>query len=269
MKRLTLLFALHASVLVANAWHKRCDEAIVIVATKHLSPEAKKMVKRYLGKSYADDIQYLYDAQREQAKQNELPKGARTIHDLHLDKNFKPKSLKYDSYKAIAEALEVIRNRKSHSANDVTTALRVVINLMCDMHNLSKVRLDGYPHSYKNFEYTIPMREWGPKAALTKTFKWRNVWRGYDGGYNFFTTDYWSEDLQIFIGDRYEEYSKGSLLDWAEESGRKAAYYLEFCKPNARIPYMEHKSMGVVNYEMMAKTSCRLAALLNEVAMSK
>ena len=266
MRRLSLLLVLLASVLVANAWHRRCDEAIVIVAIKHLTPDAKKMVKKYLGKSYADDVQYLYDTQRELTKQKKLPKGARNIHDLHLDKDFKPKSMKYDAYNATVEALEVIRNRKSHTANEVTEALRIVINLMCDMHHLSKVRLEGYPHSYTNFEYTIPMREWGPKAELTKTFKWRNAWKGYDGGFNFFTTDYWVEDLQIFIGERYEEYSKGSLLDWAEESGRKAAYYLEFCKPGARIPYMEHKSMGVVNYEMMAKTSCRLAALLNEVA---
>lgn len=266
MKRISILFILLASVLVANAWHRRCDEAIVIVATQHLTPDAKKMVKKYLGKSYADDVQYLYDLQREQTKQKKLPKGARNIHDLHLDKNFEPKSVKYDSYKGISEALEVIRNRKSHPKQEVTTALRVVINLMCDMHNISKVRLDGYPHSYKNFEYTIPMREWGPKAALTKTYKWRNIWREYDGGFRFFTTEYWVEDLQIYIGERYEEYAKGSLLNWAEESGRKAAYYLDFCKPGARIPYMEHKSIGIVNYEMMVKTSCRLAALLNEVA---
>ena len=186
MKRLSLLLVLLASVLVVNAWHRRCDEAIVIVATKHLTPDAKKMVKKYLGKSYADDVQYLYDTQRELTKQKKLPKGARNIHDLHLDKDFKPKSMKYDAYNATVEALEVIRNRKSHTANEVTEALRIVINLMCDMHHLSKVRLEGYPHSYKNFEYTIPMREWGPKAELTKTFKWRNAWKGYDGGFNFF-----------------------------------------------------------------------------------
>ena len=87
MKRFLLLLVLLASVLVANAWHRRCDEAIVIVATKHLTPEAKKMVKKYLGKSYADDVQYLYDTQRELAKQKKLPKGARNIHDLHLNKN--------------------------------------------------------------------------------------------------------------------------------------------------------------------------------------
>lgn len=266
MKRAYILLAFALSTLVANAWHRRCDEAIVIVAEKHLSPEAKKMVKKHLGKSFADDVQYLYDLEREQVKQKSLPRGAKGIHLLHLDNNFKPKAVKYDSYKGIVEALEVVRSRKTHDSKEVTAALRKIINLMCDMHRISKVRLDGYPHSYKNFTYTIPMREWGPKAALTRSFTWNDAWKGYDGGFQLFSAAYWAEDMEVFIGDRYEEYAKGSLLDWAYEVGAKAAYYLDFCKPDAKIPYMEHKGMGIVNYEMMIKASCRLAALLNEAA---
>lgn len=266
MKRISLLLVFLISVLVANAWHRRCDEAIVIVATKHLTPEAKKMVKKYLGKSYEDDVQYLYDIDKMLAKQKKLPKGARNIHDLHLDKDLQPKDVKMDSYKGIVEALEVVRNRNAHSAQEVTMALRTVINLLCDMHNISKVRMDSYPHSYKNFTYITPLREWGPKAVMIRETKWRDAWKGYDGGFNFFSANYWAEDMEIFIGNRYEEYAKGTLLDWATEVGKKAAYYLDFCKPNATIPYMEHKGMGIVNYEMMIKTSCRLSVLLNEVA---
>lgn len=265
MKRVYILLVFVLSVLVANAWHRRCDEAIVIVAAKHLTPEAKKMVKKHLGKSFADDVQYLYDLEREQVKQNSLPRGAKGIHLLHLDKELKPKAVKYDSYKGIAEALEVVRNRKSHSSAEVTTALRTIINLMCDMHRISKVRLDGYPHSYKNFSYTTPLREWGPKSVMIRTTKWNDAWKGYDGGFQLFSADYWAEDMEVYIGNRYEEYAKGTLLDWASEVGAKAAYYLDFCKPDAKIPYMEHKGMGIVNYEMMVKTSCRLAALLNGI----
>lgn len=266
MKRVSLLLLLIFSVLAANAWHRKCDEAIVIVATKHLTPDAKKMVKRYLGKSYADDVQYLYNTQRELTKQKKLPKGARNIHDLHLDKNLKPKEVKYDAYKATAEALEIIRNRKAHSKEEVTTALRVVINLMCDMHNISKIRLDGYPHSYKNFTFNTPRREWGRYSTMISTNKWRETWTKYDGGFYFFTVDYWVEDMEAFLEDNFEKYAKGTLLDWVADNGAKAAYYLDFCKPDALVPYMELKKMGIVNYEMMIKASCRLAALLNEVA---
>ena len=264
MKKVSFLLLFLVSVLVANAWHRRCDEAIVIVASKHFTPEAKKVVKKYLGKNFEDDVQYLYDTEKALAKQKKLPKNVRKVHDLHLDENFQPKDVKYDSYKATLEALEVIRNCKSHTSTEVTTALRTVINLMCDIHRISKVRLDAYPHSYKNFTFITPVREWGPKAVLIKKNKWRESWNGYDGGFSFFSADYWAEDMEVFIGDRYEEYAKGTLLDWAVESGKIAAHYLEFCKPDVRVPYMDYKGMGIVNYELMVKASCRLAALLNE-----
>ena len=138
--------------------------------------------------------------------------------------------------------------------------MRVVINLICDFHSVAKVRLDGYPHSYKPFSYTTQVREWGPKSVLTKTHKWRTSWQKFDGGFPLFSPKYWAEDMEIFIGDKYAEYSKGTLDDWATEVGTIAAYYLEFCKPDARVPYMEFKSMEVVNYELYVKAACRLAA---------
>ena len=265
MKRVSILFVLLISVFVANAWHRQRDEAVVIVASKHLSPKAKKLVKKYLGSDYSDDVHYLYDTEKELAKQKKLKKGARNIHDLHLDKNLRPKNVKgEDSYKAINKALTVVRNHKNHSKEEVRTALRVVINLICDFHSVAKVRLDGYPHSYKPFSYTTQVREWGPKSVLTKTHKWRTSWLKFDGGFPLFSPKYWAEDMEIFIGDKYAEYSKGTLDDWATEVGTIAAYYLEFCKPDARVPYMEFKSMEVVNYELYVKAACRLAALLNE-----
>ena len=114
MKRVSMLFVLLISVFVANAWYRQCDEAVVIVASKHLSPKAKKLVKKYLGSDYSDDVHYIYDTEKELAKQKKLKKGARNIHDLHLDKNLCPKNVKgEDSYKAINNGLEhqnVIKN---------------------------------------------------------------------------------------------------------------------------------------------------------------
>ena len=265
MKRILLLFIFLISVYIANAWHRQRDEAVVIVAVNHLTPEAKKVVTKYLGRDYSDDVHYIFDTEKELAKQKKLKKGARNIHDLHLDKNLRPKRVKgQDSYKAINKALEVVRNRKSHSKEEVRTALRVVINLICDFHCVSKVRLDSYPHSYKAFSYTTQVREWGPKSVLINTHKWRTSWLKFDGGFPFFSPKYWAEDMEIFIGNKYADYSKGTLDDWAAEMGAIAAHYLEFCKPDARVPYMDFKSMEVVNYELYVKAACRLAALLNE-----
>ena len=267
MKKIYLLLAFVFTVSVANAWSRKCDEAVVVVAKEHLSPEASKFVKKYLGKSFEDDVQYLYDQEKEQFKgmSKKARRAAAEIHYLHLDNSFQPTNVKgKDAYKAMEAALAVVREHKSHSKSEVTTALRTVINLMCDMHDLSKVRIDGIKHSKGDFKYNVQSAGYGEKMNEYKPVKWSKTWTRFDGGYHFFTVNYWAYDMRIYIGDKYAEYSKGSLRDWIAENGALAAKHLEMCKPKANISYMDFRWMWPVNYEMMIKSSCRLAALLNE-----
>lgn len=267
MKKIFLFLAFAATVSVASAWSHKCDEAVMIIASEHLTPEAGKVVKKYLGKSYADDVQYLYKLEKEQFKQmsKSARKAAAEIHFLHLNSELQPKNVKgKDALKATEQALEVIRNHNSHSKAEVTTALRTVINLMCDMHNLSKVRIDGIKHSFRDFKYTVPSGEYGRYAEEAKTSKWSKSWNTFDGGYGFFSANYWANDMRIFIGDKYAEYAKGTLREWVLESGTLAAKYLEIYKPNTVVPYMDRRWSTPVAYDMMIKASCRLAALLNE-----
>lgn len=269
MKKIFLLFAFVMTISVANAWSKRVDEAVMIVANEHLTPKAKKLVKKYLGKSFEDDVQYLYTIENEQAKT--MGKRARInaaeIHYLHLDENFQPKNEKgEDAYKAIQEALAVVKSYKSHSKAEVTNALRTVINLVCDIHHLSRVRIDGIPHSQQNFKYRVPQGDYGKKAETfgKKANQWSRTWSGFDGGFNHFSANYWAEDIRIYLGKDFDKYAKGSLNEWVAESGKMAAYYLETYKPNAVVPYGFHKWREPVSYEQMIKATCRLAALLNE-----
>lgn len=267
MKRISILLVLVLSVLVANAWSRKCDEAAVIVAKEHLTPEAKKLFNKYLGKSYEDDVHYLYDIEEEQASQlsKKARQAAAEVHYLHLDSNLQPKSVKgKDALKNLEAALEVVRNRKAHSKREVTEALRTVINLVCDMHDLSKVRIDGVKHSQRDFWYLVPKSEFGKKKEERSKVKWSRSWRSFDGGYAFFSANYWAEDLRIYLGNRYAEYATGSPRQWASEHGALAAQYLEMCKPKQVVGYTARREMLPVNYEMYVKATCRLAALLNE-----
>jgi hypothetical protein len=268
MKKFSLLLIFILSVFVANAWSRKIDEAVVIVAKENLTPEAKSVVVKYLGDSYADDVQYLYALEKERAKQ--LSKRARAaaaeLHYLHLDSNFQPKSVEgNDALKAIEEALVTLRNRNTHSAEEVTTALRTIINLMCDIHTISKIRIDGIEHSQHDFKYSVPASEIGKKKDDLKATKWSRSWNGFDGGYGFFSANYWAEDIQIYLGNRYAEYAQGSLGEWVSENGKLAARYLELCKPDGVVSYTDRRLMSPVNYDMMIKATCRLAALLNDV----
>lgn len=267
MKKIFLLLAFVMTISVANAWSKRVDEAVMIVANEHLTTSAKKLVKKYLGKNFADDVQYLYAVEKEQAKtmDKRARRRAAEVHYLHLDENFQPKRVKgKDAYKATQEALAVISNHKSHSKAEVTLALRTVINLMCDMHNLSKVRIDDIPHSQRDFKYKLPAGDYGKNLEVIKTAKWSKAWNRFDGGYGYFTANYWAEDIRIYLGKDFDKYAKGSLNEWVAESGKMAAHYLETYKPNAVVPYGFYKWREPVSYEQMIKATCRLAKLLNE-----
>ena len=78
MKKIFLMLALILTVSMASAWEKRPDEGVFLLATKHLTPEAKSLVVKYLGESYADDVFYLRTL--EQKKQATHSKELRYLH---------------------------------------------------------------------------------------------------------------------------------------------------------------------------------------------
>ena len=261
MKKIFLILGLILTCSVAQAWHNNCHEGIVILAVEHLNPKAKSVIDKYLGDSYADDIKYLYKL--EKAKK---AKHTEEIHYLHLDKKFKPKtknSNHNDAYVAINKQLEVIKTHNTHSAKDVTVALRTLIDLMCDIHDLAHYRIKGYPHSNDDFVYLVPKSELGKGAKKMGKAKWSTSWSRFGNYPAGFSGQYRAYDMKICMGDRFNEFSKGNLLNWIADNGKIAASYLDICIPEEVVPYMVHKRMEDVNYELMIKASCRLAALLN------
>ena len=259
MKKIAIFLALVLSVSVANAWVKHCDEAIVILASEHLTPETKALLDKYLGTEYNDDVHYLYAL--EKAKK---AKHTSEIHFLHLNKKLQPKKVKGDdAYAAIVTSLKVLDNHSAYSKEDVTTALRVIINLMCDIHHVSNVRIDKIEHSMADFKYQFPASEMGKGRKKLNTHYWSKTWHNYNTYPRGFSAQYRAYDLRVYLGDRFAEYSKGELKDWAKETAVMAKSYLATFKPDAVVGHVERLSLNDVNNDQMVKASCRLAALLN------
>ena len=262
MKKIILVLALILTASAAYAWHDNCHEGIVILAVEHLNPKAKAEVEKYLGKSFNDDIKYLYKL--EKAKQ---ASHSKEIHYLHLAKNFKPKakkSDKNDAYNAINNSLAIIKSHDKHSAQEVTVALRTLIDLMCDIHDLAHIRIKGYPHSYEEFIYLVPKAESGKSAKKMIKTKWSTSWSRWGNYPAGFSGAFRAYDMKLCLDNRYEEFTKGNLLNWIADNGSIAASYLTKCRPDEVLPYMEQKKMEDVNYDMMIKAACRLSVLLNE-----
>ncbi len=253
------MLALALTVSVANAWEKRPDEGVFLLAKKHLTPEANEIVEKYLGTNYADDVFYLRTL--EQKKQATHSKELRY---LHLSSDLKPVGVEgEDALKGIEQSLAVVRSRDSYGASDVRNALRTIINLMCDMHNFGYVRIEGVPQSQADFSFTCYAGDYG-KRKTTSEYKWVRFWDIYTHWHGGFSGDLWAEDLELCLGSKREELSKGSLHDWAVQIGEKAAELYSRVNPQYVMTRRERNELEELNYEMMACAGYRLAVLLNE-----
>jgi len=260
MKKILLFSVLVLGVLTANAWARSSEEAAVIVATRNINPKAQKFVKKYLGKTFEDDIRYVYSKEAKQSMPH-----TKEIHYLHLDKDLQPKNVgENDAYAAIEKAMEVVRNHKSHSKVEVTRALRTVICLMVDIHHLANIRIDNIPHSQRDFSYKYHSTEIGKKKDKLEVAKWSNTGKNCGGYPRGFSGEWRAYDITLYLGDRFAEYSKGTLKDWAADNGALAARYLAIYQPDAVVSCIDYKYTEPVHFDLVVKASCRLAALLNE-----
>ena len=260
MKKILLVLAFVLTVSVANAWNKMAEEGVVVLATKHLSAEAKSMLTKYLGDTYADDVQYLRTLE-----QKKSAKHTAEIHYLHLDQALNPVKVEGDdALAAIEQSLAIVRAHDSHSTGEVRVALRTIINLICDIHHLSNVRIEGVPHSQADFTFLVYAGDVG-KRKTTSKIKWSNTWSAYSNWHKGFSGNMWAEDMELCLGEQREELSKGSLHDWACQIGAKAAEMYGRINPEYVMTRRERNELEYVNYEMMARAGYRLAVLLNEV----
>ena len=257
MKRVLLLVVVLASMVsTASAWSDRQDEAAVILATKHLTPEALSLVQAHLGERYNDDIAYIYKLE----KSHQSP-YTKSVHKLHLGADLTLANIEGDdAFKTLEQAMSVVRERKNHDKSEVTAALRTIINLMCDIHNFANVCIDGVAHSQSDFKFQIVGGRKG-----TRTVKWSSFFTSYSGFHAGFSPAYWAEDFDIYYATTSAELSKGTLRDWVAQIGAKAAELYAEIYPNREMPLRERLEYETLGYEMVASTGYRLAALLNQL----
>ena len=259
MKKILLVLAFALTVSVANAWNKMAEEGVVVLASKHLSSDAKSMLTKYLGDTYADDVQYLQTLERKKSANH-----TKEIHYLHLDNALLPAKVEGDdALTAIEQSLAVVRARNSYSAGEVRKALRTIINLMCDIHHLSNVRIEGVPHSQQDFTFLAYGGDIG-KRKTTSKMKWSKMWSAYSNWHMGFSGNLWAEDIEVCLGAKREELSKGSLNDWATQIGETASKLYAKITPEYTMTRRERNELEELNYEMMARAGYRLAVLLNE-----
>lgn len=260
MKKIFLVVAFALVASVASAWSLTQDEGVVVLASKYLTPKAKAVFDNYLGESYLDDVQYLTNLEKKKKATH-----SQEIHYLHLDGNFQPLKVEGDdALVAIEKAIAVVRARDSHSKMDVTNALRTIINLMCDIHNFSFVRIDGIAHSQQEFTFKCYGGDVGKRKVANKVW-WSRFWNSYGGWHPGFSGNFWAEDLELCHGKQREEFAAGELNSWVAQIGAEAAKLYERIVPEYEMTRRERNELEYLNYGMIARASYRLAALMNDI----
>lgn len=229
------------------------------MATKHLEPKAKAVVDRYLGAKYSDDVLYLRALESKKKATH-----TQEIHFVHLDENLQPMKVEGDdALVALEEALAVVAAYETRSDEEVTLALRIVINLMSDIHHISSYRLAAIPYSQDTYTISRRTYDYGKeKGEITKS-RWQRMWSAFSKRYTGFSGEFWAYDMNLGRGKMKEEYSKGTPREWVVEVGAISTSYLNKFTPDYVLTPFEYNSLEEVNYDMMARASFRLAAVLN------
>lgn len=166
---------------------------------------------------------------------------------------------------AIKKYAEILRNRKSHSAEEVKLALQMVVHLVGDMHCPSHVHFTD-KRDRNDLKYNV--------IYNGKEIRYHNIWDTdilvdrYIGGPVDFAY-YCDPCINGSLGKKeavrwQKEIQKGSIEDWCRDITSRLDPVFE-PDPDSKITKEQLQVFGPLGRDMVLRAGYRLAALLNEV----
>ena len=259
MKKLFVTLALAMGVYTAQAWNYVYDQAALLLAFENMTPEAQSLMKKHLGEPFRQQIQTFEQAR----KKGELLESAdwRTI---TLDMDLKP--VVADDKNAIAQlenAVEVVKNRASKSDAEVTFAIRKIVELTIEMHNVGNVYLEEFPYSKDDFEFQQSMGGYGAKEKF-RPRKWKHFWSyGFSVFHSSWSAEMHIRDLKVCHGRYKEQYMAGTVRDWATDMGKLVKPLYDWAGPQCSLSRQAHAEEEERFYAGVARAAYRIAALMN------
>lgn len=260
MKKIFIALALILGVKSAQAWNWVYDQAALLLAFENMTPAAQAEMKKYLGEDIRKQVQTFEQAR----KKGNLTESA-SWRTISLDMNLKP--VVADDNNAIAQlekAVEVVKNRASKDNEEVELAIRKIIELTIEMHNIGNVYLEEFPYSKEDFEYQHSMGGYGKKEKF-KSRKWKSLWSyGFSVFHSAWSAEMHVRDLKVCHGRYKEQYMAGSIRDWATDMGKLAKPLYEWAMPHCQLSRQAHAEEEERFYAGVARAAFRIAALMNE-----
>jgi hypothetical protein len=256
MKKILMLILLVVLSLSAQAWTREADQGTRLFAKRYLDASVVKEYTRImrLGKQYPRE--------KVATPQDERWGRVSLGSDLCSTTTYEG-----DVVVQLERAADVLRNRANHSDKEQIEALRTIYTNMIIMHNISRVIIEGNEKSKGFTIYRHPgvMAEAEPKYNKSSKSSWSRLWgRDVTLGYYGFTAEMFAEELAICHGADKEQFSAGTIRDWAADMGKEAAAQLEWASPDMKLYRIDASNLESTTCRLMAKAGFRLATLLNE-----
>ena len=260
MKKIFITLALIMGAYSAQAWNWVYDQAALLLAYENMTPVAQAELKKYLGDNVKNQVQTF-----EKARKSEKLLETADWRTISLDMDLNPVTV--DEKSAIVQienAVEVVKNRASKSDEEVSFAIRKIIELTIDMHNVANVYLEEFPYSKEDFEFQQSMGGYGAKEKF-RARKWKHFWTyGFSVFHSSWSAEMHVRDLKVCHGRYKEQYMAGSVRDWATDMGKLVKPLYEWAGPYCELSRQAHSEEEERSYAGVARAAFRIAALMNE-----
>ena len=282
MKKL-VAFALAVMALCSThtvyAWGAWAHRFITYTVDKHLEPEVKAKIEKYLGSEMINHCTWMDEIRKpirnaEHPEHNYHMPWEHTLawHMITADKNLKLSDERAynndgDLLPNLKSCIENLKNHRNLPDSAVVVNLKCVIHMMEDMHCPCHIYYTEFPDCFRKpgvkYRWDLFELEYEGKPSTN-----HKVWDGLSilALYPEFKKDYakFCEKLDNLSPKKQAKICKGTLDDWALETAKDCRVIYDWVKPNDKLTrefLLKHRDLTIQQYH---RAAYRLAYILNK-----
>ncbi|MBP3551412.1 MAG: S1/P1 nuclease [Alistipes sp.] len=283
MKRTFSLLLVVLLLTIANdamAWGGWAHRFITYTADKHLNPEVKVKVEKYLGSPMIEHCCWM-DEIRRPIRQKNHPDHAKMQayrpslrwHHMVVDEKFRVSDKRSskgsgDMLPNLEKCIENLRNHRNMTDSAVAINLKYVIHMMQDMHCPSHIYYTEFPDC---FEPTVKGGRKRDQMTIyyeDKKTSYHAVWDGESilVLYPEFGEDYekFRQKMDKYSARQRAKICSGTLNDWASDAGKRCHPIYDKIQPGDHIDKKFIIGYRKISEGQAMRSAYRLAHILNE-----
>lgn len=283
MKRTVVLLVVALSLATANeamAWGRWAHNFITYTADKHLDPEVKAKIEKYLGSPMMEHSCWMDEIRRPIRRKNH-PDHAKAQawrpslrwHHMVVDEKFRVSDKRSaigsgDMLPNLEKCIENLRNHRTMTDSAMVVNLKYVIHMIEDMHCPSHIYYTEFEDCFEPVAPNDRKRDQMRIVYEGKKTSYHAVW---DGESLLVLYPECGEDYEKFR-QKLDKYSakqrakicRGTLNDWASDAGKRCRPIYDKIQPGDHIDKKFLIGYRKISEGQAMRASYRLAHILNE-----